>query len=67
MGFSGVSIILSNFPQMEGNDADDLSESRSKPGPSALEKSNLRMAFAQVWSPSIAASKLGMGYAPGSC
>lgn len=43
-----------------------LSESRSKPGLSALEKSSLRMTFVQVWRASTAASKLGMGYAPGS-
>lgn len=67
MGFSGASIILSSFPQMEGNDAGDLSESRSKTGLSALEKSSHGMTFAQVHRASIAAWKLDMGYAPGSC
>lgn len=52
---------------MEGNDADDVSESRSKPGLSALEIPSLRMPFARVQKASVAASKLGVRYAPGSC
>lgn len=68
MGFLSVSIIFSRFPQMEGSNADDLRESRSKPRLRALEKSSLQVAFAQVWKQaSTAISKPSMGYVPASC
>jgi len=46
MDFLGTSITLTNFPQVESNDADDLNESRSKLGLDALEKSRLQVTFA---------------------
>lgn len=64
MGFSGAFIVLFNFSQMVGNDADDCRESRSKPRVCSGKIQPLGGIHPAVKGRH---SRLQAGYVPGIC